>query len=53
MRAHLTDVGVRALKPATKQFKVWDTQTLGFGLLVSEKTKTWFVTYGDRETSRF
>jgi integrase len=50
MRAHLTDVGVRALKPATKQFKVWDTQTLGFGLLVSEKTKTWFVMYSERRT---
>jgi integrase len=48
MRAHLTDVGVRALKPATKQFKVWDTQTRGFGVLVSDTTKTWFVMYSEK-----
>jgi hypothetical protein len=45
MRQHLTDAGVRALKPAAKQFKVWDTQTLGFGILVGERAKTWFVVY--------
>lgn len=49
-RAHLTDIGVRAMKPAAKQFKVWDTQTRGFGVLVSGQTKTWFVMYGERRT---
>jgi integrase len=34
------------LKPAAKQFKCWDTQTAGFGVLFSEQTKTWFVMYG-------
>ncbi|MEA2903043.1 MAG: hypothetical protein QOI12_430 [Alphaproteobacteria bacterium] len=48
MRLHLTDAGVRALKPASKQTKVWDTQTLGFGILVGGKSKTWFVMYGPR-----
>lgn len=43
MRAHLTEISVRAMKPAAKQFKAWDTQTRGFGVLVSDKTKTWFV----------
>src|ERR1041385_4132202 len=46
MRLHLTDAGVRALKPARKQIKYWDTQTLGFGILVGEKAKSWFVMYG-------
>lgn len=49
MRLHLTDAGVRALKPAAinqRQYKCWDTQTLGFGILVGGKSKTWFVMYG-------
>jgi integrase len=44
MRAHLTEIAVRALKPvAGKQFKVWDSTTPGFGVLVSERTKSWIV----------
>ncbi len=46
MKALLTDVSVRALKPAAKQFKVWDTKTKGFGVLVSGQTKSWFVAFG-------
>lgn len=46
MKALLTDVSVRALKPAPKQFKVWDTKTRGFGVLVSGQTKSWFVAFG-------
>ena len=50
MRARLTDLGVRALKPATKQYKVWDEQTPGFGVLIGGHTKTWFVMYGTKRT---
>lgn len=46
MRTHITDVGVRGLKPATKQYKVWDAKTRGFGVLVSGQTKSWFVSFG-------
>jgi hypothetical protein len=47
MRAHLTDVAVRALKQSVgKQVKVWDTTTPGFGLIVGERSKSWFVVYG-------
>src|SRR5688572_9488371 len=46
MRTHITDVGVRGLKPATKQYKVWDVKTRGFGVLVSGQTKSWFVSFG-------
>jgi integrase len=44
MRAHLTEIAVRALKPvAGKQFKVWDSATPGFGVLVNERSKSWIV----------
>ena len=47
MRAHLTDVVVRGLRPVPgKQTKVWDTLTAGFGVLVSERSKSWIVMYG-------
>jgi integrase len=47
MRVHLTDIAVRALKPTPgKQFKVWDTSTPGFGVLVGERAKSWIVMYG-------
>jgi Arm DNA-binding domain len=46
MKALLTDVSVRALPPAPKQTKVWDTKTKGFGVLVSGSTKSFFVSYG-------
>jgi len=47
MRAHLTDVVVRGLRPVPgKQTKVWDTSTAGFGVLVSERSKSWIVMYG-------
>jgi len=46
MRAHLTDVSVRALKPATEQYRVWDTKTPGFGVAVNGRTKSWIVMYG-------
>src|SRR3982074_2953879 len=46
MRAHLTDVSVRALKPAAKQYRVWDTKTPSFGVAVNGRTKSWIVMYG-------
>ena len=47
MRAHLTEIAVRALKPvAGKQFKVWDSATPGFGVLVNERSKSWVVMRG-------
>ena len=46
MRAQLTDVSVRALRPADKQYKVWDSRTPGFGIIVGSTTKSWFVSYG-------
>ena len=33
-------------KPAEKQFKVWDTKTPGFGIIVGSTTKSWFAVYG-------
>jgi integrase len=45
LRAHLTEITVRALKPCGAQFKVWDTTTPGFGVLVG-KRKSYFVMYG-------
>ncbi len=49
MRAHLTELAVRALKPSPgKQIKVWDTSTPGFGVLVSESSKSWIVMHGVR-----
>ena len=46
MRAQLTDLSVRSLRPSPNQTKVWDTRTRGFGILVSGGTKSWFVCYG-------
>ena len=46
MKAQLTDLSVRSLRPSPKQMKVWDTRTRGFGVLVSGATKSWFVCYG-------
>ena len=49
MRLHLTEIAVRALKPKPdKQFKAWDTTTPGFGVLVSERSKSWIVMHGAR-----
>jgi hypothetical protein len=48
MRAHLTELGVRALKPAGKQVKVWDTTTPGFGVIVG-KSKSFLVMYAGNE----
>ena len=49
MRLHLTEIAVRALKPKPdKQFKAWDTTTPGFGVLVSEHSKSWIVMHGAR-----
>ena len=49
MRLHLTELAVRALKPKpSKQFKVWDTSTPGFGVLVGESAKSWIVMHGAR-----
>ena len=48
MRTHLTDVTVRALKPADKQYRAWDTKTAGFGVTVNGRTKSWVVMYGPR-----
>lgn len=50
MRAHLSDVSVRALKPADKQYRVWDTKTPGFGVSVSDRSKSWIVMYGVKRT---
>lgn len=47
MRARLTEIAVRALKPAAgKQLKVWDTTTPGFGVRVNGHSKSWIVMYG-------
>lgn len=46
MKQQLTDVSVRQLKASAKQFKVWDTKTPGFGIIVGSTTKTWFAVYG-------
>src|SRR4029077_16044661 len=48
MRAHLSDVSVRALKPADKQYRVWDQKTPGFGVTVNGRTKSWVVMYGPK-----
>jgi integrase len=48
MRTHLTDLSVRSLKPAEKQFRVWDEKTPGFGVSVSGRTKSWIVMFGDK-----
>jgi integrase len=53
MRARLTDVLVRGLKPvAGSQVKVWDTSTGGFGVLVNERSKSWIVMYGRKRTMK-
>lgn len=46
MKAQLTDLSVRALKPTGEQYKVWDTRTPGFGIRVNGRTKSWVVMYG-------
>lgn len=46
MKSALTDIGVRALKPADKQYKLWDVKTPGFGIIVGATTKSWFAVYG-------
>jgi integrase len=46
MRKQLTDLSVRSLKPAEKQYKVWDAKTPGFGIIVGATTKSWFAVYG-------
>jgi len=49
MRLHLTEIAVRALKPKpAAQFKAWDASTPGFGVLVSERSKSWIVMHGPR-----
>jgi hypothetical protein len=41
MRAQLTEITVRSLKPAAgKQLKVWDTKTPGFGVRIKGRTKS-------------
>lgn len=42
----LTDISVRALKGSGKNEKFFDTKTLGFGIRVGLKTKTWVVMRG-------
>ena len=47
MRAQLTDITVRSLKPEPgKQLKVWDIKTPGFGVRVNGRTKSWIVMFG-------
>jgi len=49
MRAQLTEITVRSLKPETgKQLKVWDTKTPGFGVRVNGRSKSWIVMFGKR-----
>jgi hypothetical protein len=43
---HLTDLSVRALKPADKQTTYWDTTTPAFGVRVGKRSKTWTVIRG-------
>jgi hypothetical protein len=50
MRAHLTDVSVRAFAASDKQVKVWDTKTPGFGVRINGRTKSWIVMYGQART---
>jgi len=50
MRLNLTDAAVRSLKPTTKQTKVWDTKTRGFGIRINGHSKTWMVMYGAKRT---
>jgi hypothetical protein len=47
LRLHLTELSVRAFKskPA-RQFKSWDTSTPDFGVLGSERSKSWIVMRG-------
>jgi integrase len=46
VRRQLTDLSVRQLKAAEKQYKVWDAKTPGFGIVVGSTTKSWFAVYG-------
>lgn len=40
MRAHLAEIAVRTLKPGTKQYKVFDLSTPGFGVLAGGRSKS-------------
>lgn len=47
MRAHLTEIAVRSLKPIRgKQTKVWDTSTPGFGIRINNTKRSWVVMRG-------
>jgi len=43
---HLTDIAVRALKPADGYVSYWDDTTPGFGIRVGKRSKTWMVMRG-------
>src|SRR5215210_2223765 len=43
--AHLTDITVRALKPAAN-ITYWDQTTPGFGIRVGQQSKTWTIMRG-------
>lgn len=47
MRATITEMTVRSLKPAARQYRLWDMKTPGFGILVG-KSKSWICMYGPR-----
>jgi integrase len=41
MRAHLTEIAVKALQPKDTQFVVWDSSFPGFGIRIGKRRKTW------------
>src|SRR5262245_6758071 len=45
-RAHLTEIGVRALKARERAYRVWDKSTPGFGCAVGNRGKSWIVMFG-------
>lgn len=48
MRAHLTDLFVRSLKPTDGRYRVWDKKTPGFGVSINGGSKSWVVMFGER-----
>jgi integrase len=44
----LTDIAIRALKPAAERADFWDTKTPGFGVRVGPRAKTFIVKHKNR-----
>lgn len=45
-KLHLTDISVRALRPANTNMTYWDDVTPGFGIRVGKRSKTWTIMRG-------